>query len=140
MDMGMAATVEDLAKEAERQIRGRIWELTPADRSVADKAATDLHGAIGPAPIQQALPPVDRLEHLREALATLAIALARVHGPMAWFLGAAVTALAPVLHWRALPTDDGPTFGAVKPTDQQYSDAENAVRRLQDILARLTSA
>ncbi|MEV7618298.1 hypothetical protein [Streptomyces sp. NPDC089799] len=69
----------------------------------------------------------------------LAIALASVHGRLAWFLGAAATALAPVLHWRALPDEHGPTFDAVKPTPQQYTDAEDAIRRLHTTLTHITT-
>jgi hypothetical protein len=110
----MGTVIEDLVEEAERQIRARVWVPEPADRAVAAKAAADLCAAIGTAHSQQAMSAVDRLAHLREALAALAIALAHVHGHLAWFLGAATTALTPILHWRALPADDGPTFGAVE--------------------------
>jgi hypothetical protein len=131
--------VEELVEEAERQIRDRVWVVTDADRTVAAKAATDLQAVVGTGQHQQALPGVDRLEHLREALAAVAIALARVHGSLAWFLGAAATALTPVLHWRALPADTGSSFGAVLPTVQQYTEAEDAVRRLQSTLAGIAA-
>ncbi|MFD3729812.1 hypothetical protein [Streptomyces sp. NPDC058671] len=88
---------------------------------------------------QDALSEVERLEHLREALAAVAIALAHVHGRLAWFLGAAATALTPVLHWRALPADHGPTFGAVLPTLEEYAEAEDAVRRLHRTLASIAT-
>ncbi|MEW2136595.1 hypothetical protein AB0892_08325 [Streptomyces sp. NPDC005409] len=136
----MRATVEDLTEEAERLIRERAWAVAPADRDVAAKAAADLLAAVGTSQAQQGLPAVERLGHLREALAALAIALAHVHGRMAWFLGAAATALTPVLHWRALPAEDDSTFGAVTPTLQQYTEAEDAVRRLQRTLAGITVA
>ncbi|MFJ8649394.1 hypothetical protein ACIRNI_25140 [Streptomyces sp. NPDC093546] len=136
----MRTVIEDLAEEAERLIREDVWVLTPADRTVAAKAAADLHAAVGTPQTQQALSEVDRLEHLREALAAVAIALAHVHGRLAWFLGAAATALTPILHWRAVPAEDGPTFGAVPPTPQQYTDAEDAIRRLQSTLAGITTA
>ncbi|MFB6808290.1 hypothetical protein [Streptomyces sp. NPDC056387] len=89
---------------------------------------------------EEALPAVERLAHLREALAVLAVALAGVHGRLAWFLGAATTALTPVLHWRALPNDHGATFGAVLPTPEQYTDAEEAIRRLHETLTHITTA
>ncbi|WP_234315295.1 hypothetical protein [Streptomyces globisporus] len=136
----MRTVIEDLVEEAERQIRDQTWVPAPADRTVAAKAAADLHAAVGTPQAQQALSAVDRLACLREALADLAIALAHVHGRLAWFLGAAVTALAPVLHWRALSAEDGPTFGAVRPTLQQYEEAEDAIRRLQSTLADITAA
>ncbi|MEU7296751.1 hypothetical protein AB0A76_26705 [Streptomyces exfoliatus] len=138
--MDMRGAVEELVEEAERQIRDHKWVLTPEDRTVAAKAADDLHTAVGTPQSQQDLPQVERLEHLREALAAVAIALAHVHGRMAWFLGAAATALTPVLHWRAMPAEHGPTFGAVPPTLQQYSDAEDAIRRLQSTLAGIAIA
>ncbi|MEU3723653.1 hypothetical protein [Streptomyces sp. NPDC031705] len=136
----MGKIIEDLAEEAERQIRDQAWELSPTDRTVAAKAAADLHAAVGTPQSRQGLPEVDRLEHLREALAAVAIALAHVHGRLAWFLGAAATALTPVLHWRALPAGGGPTFGAVQPTLQEYTEAEDAIRRLQRTLASINTA
>ncbi|MFD3333863.1 hypothetical protein ACFWV1_14635 [Streptomyces sp. NPDC058700] len=138
--MDMRRVVEELVKEADRQIRDHKWVLTPDDRAVAAKAADELHAAVGAPKSQQDLPEVARLEHLREALAAVAIALAHVHGHLAWFLGAAATALTPVLHWRALPADHGPTFGAVPPTLQQYAEAEDAIRRLQTTLASIATA
>ncbi|MFI8345658.1 hypothetical protein ACIF8W_37185 [Streptomyces sp. NPDC085639] len=138
--MDMRSVIEEVAEEADRLIRDQIWDLTPADRTVAAKAAADLHRAVGIPESQQSLPEVERLEHLREALAAVAIALAHVHGRLAWFLGAAATALTPVLHWRALPAEHGPTFGAVPPTLQQYTEAEDAIRRLQSTLASISTA
>ncbi|WP_229860977.1 hypothetical protein [Streptomyces litmocidini] len=136
----MRTIIEDLAEEAERQIRDQTWIVTLADSDVAAKAAADLHAAIGPSQTQEELPTVERLAHLREALAVLAIALAHVHGRLAWFLGAATTALTPILHWRALPAEGGFTFGAFTPTLQQYAEAEEAVRRLQRTLTGITVA
>ncbi|MFE7763073.1 hypothetical protein [Streptomyces sp. NPDC057438] len=136
----MRTVIEELVEEAERLIRERVWLLTSTDRAVAAKAAADLHAAVGAPQFQQTLSEVDRLEHLREALAAVAIALARVHGRLAWFLGAAATALMPVLHWRAMPAEDGRTFGAVVPVLQQYAEAEDAVRRLQSTLASIATA
>ncbi|MEU8139977.1 hypothetical protein [Streptodolium elevatio] len=136
----MRTVIEGLAEEAELLIRDQGWSLAPADRALAEKTIADLRAAVGPGPTQEALPLIDRLERLRETLAALAIALAKSHGRLAWFLGAAVTALAPVLHWRALPDAHGPTFGAVKPTVQQCAEAEDAVRLLQATLTRIIAA
>ncbi|MFF6771957.1 hypothetical protein ACFY8W_00100 [Streptomyces sp. NPDC012637] len=136
----MRAAVEDLVEEAERRIRNRLWIPTKDDRVVAAKAAKDLDAALGTAQSEEERSEVDRLAHLREALAALAIALAHVHGPLAWFLGAAVTALAPVLHWRALPPEGGPTFGTVTPSPEQYREAEDAIRRLRSTLASIAAA
>ncbi|MFC9729667.1 hypothetical protein ACFWGM_35670 [Streptomyces roseolus] len=136
----MQRVIKELTDEAERQLRHRTWVPTPADRTVAEKAATELYAAVGTPRSQRALSDVDRLARLREALAALAIALAHVHGRLAWFLGAAVTALTPILHWRALPSGDGLTFGAVQPTLQQYGEAEDAVRLLRAALAGIATA
>ncbi|MFD6350176.1 hypothetical protein ACFWF9_36485 [Streptomyces roseolus] len=136
----MQTVIKELTDEAERQLRHRTWVPTPADRTVAKKAATELYAAVGTPRSQRALSDVDRLAHLREALAALAIALAHVHGRLAWFLGAAVTALTPILHWRALPPGDGFTFGAVQPTLQEYGEAEDAVRLLRATLAGIATA
>ncbi|GAA0273776.1 hypothetical protein GCM10010302_09280 [Streptomyces polychromogenes] len=138
MDMG--TLIEHLAEEADQQIRDHTWVPASADRAIAAKAAADLHAAVGTPHTQESLTAIDRLEHLRQALAVLAIALASVHGRLAWFLGAAVTALTPVLHWRALPEDQGPTFGAVRPTPQQYTEAEEAIRRLHRTLVLITDS
>ncbi len=136
----MLTIIEDLAEEAERQLHEQMWVPAPSDRAIAAKAATELATAVGTPEAQRALSEIDRLAHLREALAALAIALAHVHGRLAWFLGAAATALTPVLHWRALAPEDGPTFGAVQPTLQQYAEAEDAIRRLRRTLAGIATA
>ncbi|MGW5343508.1 hypothetical protein [Streptomyces sp. NPDC004050] len=135
----MRTIIAGLAEEAERQIRDRVWEMTATERVVAGKTADDLSSAVGPPHVQEALAVIDRLARLREALAALALSLARVHGRLAWFLGAACTTLAPVLHWRALPAADGTAFGAIPPSVQQYRDAEAAVRRLEAALTHITT-
>ncbi|MFF9147188.1 hypothetical protein ACF1BN_20235 [Streptomyces sp. NPDC014861] len=136
----MLRVVEELADEAERQVREHVWILSTADHALATQAAAALRALIGPPKTHEKLPLVDRLAALRQALAVLAVTLAHVHGRLAWFLGAAATALTPVLHWRALAPGEGPTFGAVQPTLQQYTDGEDAIRRLQKSLAALTTA
>ncbi|MFE3382311.1 methyltransferase [Streptomyces anulatus] len=110
--MGMRQDIEDLAKEAEWQIREHKWVPSANDHTVAARVAADLRAVVGTPQSQQELLAVTRLGHLREALAAVTIALAYVHGPMAWFLGAAATALTPILHWRAMPARHGHTFGA----------------------------
>ncbi|WP_345701746.1 hypothetical protein [Kitasatospora terrestris] len=135
----MQKTVTRLTEEAELQLHGEQWQPTPVDRTLAAQAAAELEEAVGPPEVQRALPAIECLERLRTALAVLAVTLARVHGHLAWFLAAASTALAPVLHWRALPADDGYSFGAVLPTPEQYADAEDAVRLLQQTLARIAA-
>ncbi|MFJ8133881.1 hypothetical protein [Streptomyces hydrogenans] len=135
----MQTVVEELTQEAERQLRDQAWIPAAADRVIAERAAAELHAAVGAPQAPQVLSDVDRLARLREALAALAIALAHVHGRLAWFLGAAATALAPILHWRALPSGDGPTFGAVQPTPEQYTEAEEAIRKLHAILTHIAT-
>ncbi|MGW3041062.1 hypothetical protein ACWC9T_13725 [Kitasatospora sp. NPDC001159] len=137
--MDMRTIVASLAEEAERQIHKHVWELAPGDRALALQVEAGLRDAVGRPNAQEALPQIERLECLREALAVLAIALARTHGRLAWFLSGAITALAPALQWRALPAGPGGTFGAVLASPQQYTEAEDAVRRLQDALARITT-
>ncbi|WP_030732780.1 hypothetical protein [Streptomyces sp. NRRL S-237] len=44
-------------------------------------------------------------------------------------MSAASTALAPILHWRALAAGSGHTFGTVEADPEQYTEAEDAVRR-----------
>ncbi|WP_395570323.1 hypothetical protein [Streptomyces sp. BK79] len=136
MDMRRAVAV--LAEEAEQLIQDHVWEVAPGERALALDTAAGLREVVGPADVQGALPQIKRLEHLRETLAVLAISLARTHGRLAWFLSGALNTLEPVLHWRALPADRGGAFGTVLPSSEQYTEAEDAVRRLQDVLARVS--
>ncbi|MEU4353198.1 hypothetical protein [Streptomyces virginiae] len=48
--------IEGLVEEAGRLIRDQAWAVTPADRTVAAKAAAHLHAAVGTPHPQQALP------------------------------------------------------------------------------------
>ncbi|MGA5192623.1 hypothetical protein [Streptomyces exfoliatus] len=128
-----------LVEEAEQQIQDRVWELEPGDRALALETETGLRDVVRPADAQELLSRIDRLAHLRETLAVLAIALARTHGRMAWFLSGALHALEPVLRWRALPADQGGTFGTVLAAPEEYTEAEDAVRRLQDALAQIAA-
>ncbi|MFJ6793850.1 hypothetical protein [Streptomyces sp. NPDC091268] len=137
--MDMRRIVAMLAEEAEQQIADQVWELAPSERLLALEAQTGLRDAVGPPDVQEALPQIDRLGQLREALAVLAVSLARTHGRLAWFLSGAIDALEPVLRWRALPAERGGTFGTVLPSPEQYTQAEEAVRRLRDTLAQLTA-
>ncbi|MFK0259457.1 hypothetical protein [Streptomyces sp. NPDC090445] len=136
-DTGMRAQIADLATEAETQLRNGLWELTSGDAALARNAAAGLVEVVRPAAEQDTLPVIKRLEHLREALAVLAVTLARTHGPLAWFLARASAALSPVLTWRALPAAGRrQSFGAVLPTPGELRDAEDAVRHLHTALAR----
>ncbi|MGW7438485.1 hypothetical protein [Streptomyces sp. NPDC054849] len=138
--MDMRRIVAVLAEEAEQQIEDRVWKVAPDDRAHALTTEAGLREAVGPPDPQEALPQIKRLEHLRESLAVLAISLARTHGRMAWFLSGALNALEPVLRWRAMPTDGGGSFGTVLPSVEEYTEAEEAVRRLQDVLAQISRA
>ncbi|MFJ8043747.1 hypothetical protein ACIRBX_24925 [Kitasatospora sp. NPDC096147] len=133
-------TIEGLVAAAEQQIRDGVWELNAVGCEVAWSAAADLAAVVGSPSTQQALAPIERLGDLREALAVLAVALARVHGRLAWVLASASDALSPVLHWRALPVGEGYDFGTVEPTEGEYAEAEGAVRLLHDFLVRVTTA
>ncbi|MEV6212828.1 hypothetical protein [Kitasatospora sp. NPDC051914] len=137
---GVCGEVEGLAAEAERLMRDGLWELAPGDAVLALRTASGLAKAVGPADRQAFLPSIDRLEQLREAMAVLAIGIARTHGQLAWFLSRASTALAPVLHWRTLPADPRQAFGTVVPTPGELTDAEDAVRRLQAVLDHAAAA
>ncbi|MFJ2825975.1 hypothetical protein ACIO7M_33480 [Streptomyces toxytricini] len=137
--MDMRRIVAVLVEEAEQQMADGLWELAADDRALALETEAGLRNAVGPLEVQEALPRIGRLEHLREVLAVLAISLARTHGRMAWFLSGAINALEPVLRWRALSADQGGTFGTVLASAGEYAEAEEAVRQLQDALARLTA-
>ncbi|MFJ8043718.1 hypothetical protein ACIRBX_24780 [Kitasatospora sp. NPDC096147] len=137
--MDMRTIIKGLADEAERQQRDKAWEPTEADRALAARTAADLGAAVGPAELRQELSAVERLEDLREALAVIAIATSRVHGPLAWLLAAASTALSPVLHWRAMAAEHGFAFGTIEAGPAQYDDAEEAVRDLRNLLTTLAT-
>ncbi|WP_201261198.1 hypothetical protein [Embleya scabrispora] len=111
----------------------------PLERSLFLQVEADLREAIGPPETQEALAPIDRLERLRETLAVLAVSLARTHGHLAWFLSGALTVLEPVLRWRALPAENRHSFGTTIPSPKQYTEAEDAVRRLQDAVTGITN-
>lgn len=138
--MDMRRVVAVLAEEAEQQIHDQVWVLKPHDHALALEAQTGLRKAVGVPKVQEALPQIDRLEHLRESLAVLALCLARTHGRLAWFFSGAIEALEPVLRWRALSADRGGTFGTVPASPEEYVEAEGAVRRLQDVLALITKS
>ncbi|WP_234358630.1 hypothetical protein [Streptomyces sp. NRRL B-24085] len=137
--MDMRRIVAVLVEEAEQQIHDQVWKLAPSDRALALEAEAGLRDVVGLPDVQEALPQIKRLERLRESLAVLAISLARTHGRLAWFLSGALNALEPILRWRALPADHGGTFGTVLPSPEDYTEAEDAVRRLQDALAHITA-
>ncbi|MGW4895705.1 hypothetical protein ACWEQL_26110 [Kitasatospora sp. NPDC004240] len=132
--MSMVKAVEQVVHEAELQLTDGTWQLTATDAALARQTASALNTAVGPADAH--LPRIERLAALREALAALALTVARTHGHLAWFLADASSHLAPVLHWRALDAPDNRTFGAVLPTGGELADAEAAVRLLATMLTR----
>ncbi|MBD0693708.1 hypothetical protein [Streptomyces sp. CBMA123] len=136
----MSAQVTELAAEAERQFRDGLLEFAAQDAVLARTTAEGLAQAVGTAAEQERLAVIDRLEHLREALAVLAIGIARTHGQLAWFLARASTVLTPVLRWRSLPADRRQSFGTVVPDADELGDAEGAVRRLCSALTRIGTA
>lgn len=136
----MVTAVEQAVLEAQRPAEDGGWEPTAADLVLARQTAVALDGAVGPADVQDSLPRIERLAGLREALAGLALSVARIHGHLAWFLAQCASGFAPVLHWRALPAPGGRAFDAVlRPTDQ-LADAERAVRLPAAMLARTGSS
>ncbi|MFG2825390.1 hypothetical protein ACGFX4_38915 [Kitasatospora sp. NPDC048365] len=132
---GMSTQVSKLAAEALRQAQDGLWELSAKDTQLARETADRLAEVIGPAAVQEQLVGIERLEHLREALAVIAIGVARTHGRLAWFLARATTALTPVLGWRSLTAEDGRYFGTRVPDPAELADAENAVRCLHTVLS-----
>ncbi|MYT18881.1 hypothetical protein GTW69_01000, partial [Streptomyces sp. SID7760] len=63
--MDMQRIVVVLAEEAEQQIQDQVWNLDSSDRAVARETEARLRDAVGPKGVQDALPQIKRLEHLR---------------------------------------------------------------------------
>ncbi|MFJ7280819.1 hypothetical protein [Kitasatospora sp. NPDC098663] len=138
--MDIQTTIAKLTEEAERETREGAWKITEGERLLARKVADGLTETVDVPADRQSLPEAVRLEDLREAIAVIAITLARTHGHLAWFLGGAGTALSPVLHWRSLPADPHHAFGTILPSPDQFTDAEEAVRHLRDTLTHIAVA
>ncbi|MER7519092.1 hypothetical protein [Streptomyces sp. NPDC126499] len=137
--MGVQSAIAKLVEEAEQQVLERMWEPSSGDRALAFETVTGLSEAVGAVRDGEDLADIQRLAHLREALAALAITLARTHGRLAWFLAACIEALSPILHWRALPAGEAPAFGTTHPTPEQLADAEDALRDLAAALNRIAA-
>ncbi|MFF3006768.1 hypothetical protein ACFVTF_28665 [Kitasatospora sp. NPDC057940] len=137
---GMREEITRLVAEAERLLRGGLWDPAQGNAALARETATGLAEAVREESVQGRLPFPERLERLRETLAVIAIAIARTHGQLTWFLAQAGAALAPVLQWSALPADQKWSFGTVVPTPDDLADAEQAVRRLHFVLAHIGAA
>ncbi|MFJ9777782.1 hypothetical protein ACIRVF_42185 [Kitasatospora sp. NPDC101157] len=134
--MDMVTAAERVIQEAQRQLAKGEWEPVTGDLALARETAAALAVAVGPTDVQEKLPRIDRLAGLREALAALAVTVARTHGHLAWFLADASSHLAPVLHWRVQDGPAGSSFGAVPPADSDLADAEAAIRLLAAALTR----
>ncbi|MFD9690810.1 hypothetical protein ACFWXO_34195 [Kitasatospora sp. NPDC059088] len=136
----LSGQLAELVAEAERQFQEGLLAFTAQDAALARRIADDLVRAVGTAAGQERLPVIDRLEDVREALAVIAVGIARTHGQLAWFLARASTVLTPVLAWRSLPADRQRSFGTVVPGIGELADAETAVRRLAAGLTRVGTA
>ncbi|MFE3499507.1 hypothetical protein [Kitasatospora sp. NPDC059160] len=136
----LSGQLAELVAEAERQFQEGLLAFTAQDAALARRIADDLVRAVGTAAGQERLPVIDRLEAVREALAVIAVGIARTHGQLAWFLARASTVLTPVLAWRSLPADRQRSFGTVVPGIGELADAETAVRRLAAGLTRVGTA
>ncbi|WP_033223034.1 hypothetical protein [Kitasatospora phosalacinea] len=134
--MIMSAAVEQAVLEAQRQLVQGEWDPAPADLVLVRETAVALAAAVGPVDVQAKLARIDRLAGLREALAAIALTVARTHGRLAWFLAQCSSELAPVLHWRALEAPEGGSFGATLPDEDELADAEEAIRSLTAMLTR----
>ncbi|MFI8085395.1 hypothetical protein ACIF6L_31975 [Kitasatospora sp. NPDC086009] len=81
--MNIQTTVAALTEDAEREIHDGAWVIKAGDRLLARKAADALTVAVDIPADRHSLPETMRLEGLREAIAALAITLARTHGHFA---------------------------------------------------------
>lgn len=124
-----------LAEEAERQIRDQVWVLATGERVLVRDTVAGLRKVVGPSGVQGALPQIERLERLREVLAVLAISLARTHGRLAWFLSGAISALEPVLRWRALAAGSGGSFGTVLAGGEEYAEGRRLSVSFRTVLS-----
>ncbi|MFE2923776.1 STAS domain-containing protein [Streptomyces goshikiensis] len=136
----MRTKTEALVVEASRQIADGLWKMSSGETALARVTAVHLGQAVGPPGERLELPFIERLERLRQALAHMAMAIARTHGQLAWFLAQTTEALTPVLQWRTLTADRAQSFGTVVPTPAELADAEDAVRLLQTALNEMSTA
>ncbi|MFG2825686.1 hypothetical protein ACGFX4_40435 [Kitasatospora sp. NPDC048365] len=138
--MDMTGSVGHIVAEARHQLAQGLWEPTRSDIVLARRTAQSLAEAVGRAPAQTELPSIERLARVREALACVALAVARTHGHLAWFLGRCGSELAPALHWGCPPAPQGRAFGTALPTPGQLGDAEEAIRILTAALTGANAA
>ncbi|MEU8779812.1 hypothetical protein [Streptomyces sp. NPDC048606] len=134
--MEILGAVEQRVAEAETQLVQGLWEPTAADAALAQQTALSLRKAVESEAVRR-LERIARLEGLRQALAALALGVARTHGQLAWFLAQCCGDLSPVLHWRALDAPRGHAFGTRRPSSAELADAEGAVRLLAATLTHI---
>ncbi len=111
-----------------------VWTVTDADSAMAAELLTSLPWPAGPTAEAADAPLGERLDHLRESLAALAVATATSRTPMGWFLGQCAAALAPVLQWQPDGTAEHAT---ITPAPGEITDAETAFAHIHDFLAVL---
>ncbi|MER7761848.1 hypothetical protein [Streptomyces sp. NPDC097619] len=128
-----------LSIRAEELVSGGVWAVTEEEAGLACGAASGLADAMGPqvGRDRAGLPDRERLMCLREALAVLALTMARARGHLAWLLAAGSTELVPVLQWRAATADPVRAFGTVRPSVADLADAEQAAHHLHTTLSLL---
>ncbi|MFF3488699.1 hypothetical protein ACFYXC_36325 [Streptomyces sp. NPDC002701] len=127
--MNMQAAADAAITQARTWRETGVWNVTDTDTAMAAELLTSL-----PWPTESAHSAGDRLDHLREVLAALAVATATSRTPMGWFLGQCAAALAPVLQWQPDGTADHAT---ITPTPGEITDAETAFAHIHDFLAAL---
>ncbi|MFV0126139.1 hypothetical protein ACLGI4_00100 [Streptomyces sp. HMX112] len=132
--MTMQAATDAAIAQARTWWQTGVWNVTDTDRATAAELLTSLPWPTGPTAQAADAPPGDRLDHLREALAALAVATATSRTPMGWFMGQCAAAPAPVLRWHPDGTADHAT---ITPTPGEITEAETAFAHIHDFLAAL---
>lgn len=128
--MTMQEATDAAIAQAENWRETGVWNVTDADTATAAELLTSLPWPTG----SPAASLGDRLDHLRETLAALAVATATSRTPMGWFLGRCATALAPVLRWQP---DGTAAHATITPAPDEITEAESSFARIHDFLAIL---
>ncbi|MFK8905571.1 hypothetical protein [Streptomyces sp. YS-3] len=132
--MTMQAATDAAIAQARQWRQTDVWVVTDTDTTLAAELLLSLPWPAGPAAQAAAAPLGDRLDHLREALAALALATATSRTPMGWFLGHCAVVLAPVLQWWP---EGSPEHATITPTASQITEAETAFDHVHVFLAAL---